>query len=240
MPMKEENAKIDKMIKSVKEKMHEVDELSEHLADKRSALIDAVEVVNSLLVRLIGTDEAFSVDCLPDYDDQEIRDYIHTADKWLGQLMSAAIEAVAKLNTEQNEINEKLNNLVLSFNCITTEAYTSDETDPPVNIIKNTQFGDLIDINWIPCVKPGKYFVTESGVILFKSTDSNEYTPIISSHTAWGSEIVTMCNRVMEKTPIIVEAFFPQYRNKPFTVGFKDGNNSNFRKENIVVHVIEY
>ena len=226
---------IDEKMKEVRKRIKEVDELSEHLEGKRSALIDAVEVVNSLLVRFTGADDVFSVDCLPDYDDQEIKEYIHSADKWLTQLMSAAVEAVAKLNAEQNEIKEKLNNLVLTFSNI-TEA--SDDTNTPVNIIRNTQFGDLIDINWIPSVKPGKYFVTESGDILYKHSEG--YTHITSTETAWGSEIVTMCNRIMEKAPIIVEAFFPQYRNKAFTIGFKDGNNSNFRKENIIIHVIEY
>ena len=227
--------KIDEMVKLVKSKINEVDELSEQLGQKRSALTDAVDVVNSLLTKFTGCDDMYSLDCLPDYSDTEIREYIHTSDNWLGKLMSAAIEAIAKLNAEQNEINEKLNDLVLTFSN-STAGYTT--TTDNVMIVHNTQFGDLIDIDWIQFVPAGKYFVTNTGDILFKSND--EYTPVISTKTVWGSEIVSMNNRIIEKVPIIVEAFFPQYRNKPFTVGFKDGNNGNLKKDNIIVHVIEY
>lgn len=227
--------KIDEMVKIVKSKINEVDELSEQLGQKRSALTDAVDVVNSLLTKFTGCDDMYSLDCLPDYSDTEIREYIHTSDNWLGKLMSAAIEAIAKLNAEQNEINEKLNDLVLTFSN-STAGYTT--TTDNVMIVHNTQFGDLIDIDWIQFVPAGKYFVTNTGDILFKSND--EYTPVISTKTVWGSEIVSMNNRIIEKVPIIVEAFFPQYRNKPFTVGFKDGNNGNLKKDNIIVHVIEY
>ena len=223
------------MVKIVKSKINEVDELSEQLGQKRSALTDAVDVVNSLLTKFTGCDDMYSLDCLPDYSDTEIREYIHTSDNWLGKLMSAAIEAIAKLNAEQNEINEKLNDLVLTFSN-STAGYTT--TTDNVMIVHNTQFGDLIDIDWIQFVPAGKYFVTNTGDILFKSND--EYTPVISTKTVWGSEIVSMNNRIIEKVPIIVEAFFPQYRNKPFTVGFKDGNNGNLKKDNIIVHVIEY
>ena len=227
--------KIDEMVKIVKSKINEVDELSEQLGQKRSALTDAVDVVNSLLTKFTGCDDMYSLDCLPDYSDTEIREYIHTSDNWLGKLMSAAIEAIAMLNAEQNEINEKLNDLVLTFSN-STAGYTT--TTDNVMIVHNTQFGDLIDIDWIQFVPAGKYFVTNTGDILFKSND--EYTPVISTKTVWGSEIVSMNNRIIEKVPIIVEAFFPQYRNKPFTVGFKDGNNGNLKKDNIIVHVIEY
>lgn len=226
---------IDAKMKEVRKKLNEVDELHNQLSDKRSALIDAIDVVNSLLTRYTGCDDMYSLDCLPDYSDQEIRDYIHVSDNWIGQLMSAAIEAVAKLNAEQNEINEKLNDLVLTFSS-STAGYTTTSDD--VKIVHNTQFGDLIDIDWIQFIPAGKYFITNAGDILFKCNE--EYTPVVSSKTVWGSEIVSMNNRIVEKVPIVVEAFFPQYRNRPFTVGFKDGNNSNFKKENIIVHVIEY
>ena len=229
--------KIDEMVKLVKSKINEVDELSEQLADKRSALTDAINVVNSLLTRYTGCDDMYSLDCLPDYSDTEIREYIHTSDNWLGKLMSSAIEAIAKLNAEQNEINEKLNDLVLTFSNTTITGYTTTSSDD-VTIVHNTQFGDLINIDWIQFIPPGKYFVTNTGDILFKCND--EYTPVISTKTVWGSEIVSINNRIIEKVPIIVEAFFPQYRNKPFTVGFKDGNNGNLKKDNIIVHVIEY
>lgn len=226
---------IDIKMKEVRKKIHEVDELSEQLENKRTALIDAVEIVNFILGRWTGVNDSFAIDCLPDYEDEEIRDYMHVADNWLVQLMSAAIEAVAKLNVEQNEINEKLNDLVLTFSN-STVGYTTTMSDD-ITVVKNTQFGDLIDIDWIQFIPAGKYFVTNAGDILFKCNE--EYTPVVSTKTVWGSDIVSMNNRIVEKVPIIVEAFFPQYRNKPFTVGFKDGNNNNLRKDNIIIHVIE-